>query len=93
MNRLEKYRYIRNARRRCRLAIIFSFLFLFSGIFIADSSMNNLMNRKNGLGMFSITPHGDSHYNVKFLNEDIYINVKYIREDINRLKNWLSQVF
>ncbi|GAE88779.1 hypothetical protein [Acetivibrio straminisolvens] len=92
MNRLEKFRYIRSVRRRYKLAIILSFLILFSGIIVADSSMNNLMNRKSGLGMICITPYGDNHYYVKFLNEDIYINVKYIKEDIKRLKDWLSQV-
>jgi len=68
MNRLEKFRYIRNIRRRNRLAVVLSFLLLFSGILVADSSMNRLMNRKavrDGL-------HGtlrDTHYYIRFLNE------------------------
>lgn len=93
MNRLEKYRYIRNGRRRCRLAITLSLLIMLSGIIVADSSMNSLMNRESGLGIISIRPYGDSHYYIEFLNEDIYINVKYIKEDIKSFKNWLSQIF
>jgi len=53
MNRLEKFRYIRNIRRRNRLAVVLSFLLLFSGILVADSSMNRLMNRESGPGWFT----------------------------------------
>ncbi|ABN52559.1 MAG TPA: hypothetical protein DEF39_12975 [Hungateiclostridium thermocellum] len=93
MNRLEKFRYIRNIRRRNRLAVVLSFLLLFSGILVADSSMNRLMNRESGPGMVYMAPYGDTHYYIRFLNEDIYINVKYIKEDIKKLKNWLSGIF
>jgi len=75
MNRLEKFRYIRNIRRRNRLAVVLSFLLLFSGILVADSSMNRLMNRESGPGMVYMAPYGTPHYYIRFLNEDIYINV------------------
>jgi len=65
MNRLEKFRYIRNIRRRNRLQFHEQ----------------------------AYEPYGDTHYYIRFLNEDIYINVKYIKEDIKKLKNWLSRIF
>jgi len=55
--------------------------------------MNRLMNRESGPGMVYMAPYGDTHYYIRFLNEDIYINVKYIKEDIKKLKNWLSRIF
>jgi len=51
------------------------------------------MNRESGPGMVYMAPYGDTHYYIRFLNEDIYINVKYIKEDIKKLKNWLSRIF
>lgn len=91
MNRLEKYKKIRAMRKKCIFVCMLSFFIMFSGILVADCSINELMNREKGLAIVSIKSYKDDYYYVKVFNRYIVVNTKYIKKDINRLKNWLSE--
>ncbi|HOQ36167.1 MAG TPA: hypothetical protein PK033_11060 [Acetivibrio sp.] len=92
MSRLEKFRKIRVMRRRCIFVCIFSFLLMFSGILVADKSINELMNREKRPDIVSIMKYKEDYY-IKIFNKYILINTEYIKKDIDRFKEWLSDKF
>jgi len=60
MNRLEKFRYIRNIRRRNRLAVVLSFLLLFLDIGCGQFH-EQAYEQESGPGMVYMAPYGDTH--------------------------------
>jgi len=78
IGKVQIHKEYKKKEQACRCTVVFA---LFSGILVADSSMNRLMNRESGPGWFTwhLTGHPLLY---KILNEDIYINVKYIKKTL-----------
>lgn len=91
MNRLEKYKQIRNLKQKYLLSIFLFVMLLVSGMCIADYSTNKLMGEGNGINLFTMK-NNNSYMEIIFLNQRLYINTQYINRDIGRLKNEASKL-
>ncbi|HAA43657.1 MAG TPA: hypothetical protein DCE02_06620 [Ruminiclostridium sp.] len=90
MKRLEKYRSLRIARKKCIFISLLCFIIIITGILTVDYSINALMNGENGIKLFAVKKTGDGCYLIKIFNKDLYLNINYIKEDFNKLLEWLN---
>lgn len=91
MNRLEKYKQLRNLRQRYLISVLLFLFLLVTGICITDSSINGLMAGGRSPGIFSINNYGSS-LEVVFMNKKIYINMQYIRRDLENLRKEADRI-
>ncbi|TYQ12904.1 UNVERIFIED_CONTAM: hypothetical protein Cloal_3943 [Acetivibrio alkalicellulosi] len=89
MNRVEKYRAIRLARKKIKLLLTTCFILVLIGIITVDYSINDLMNKENGIRLVEINQRDDNYTHIKLLNNNLYFNIEYIKEDINRVVKWI----
>jgi len=89
VNRVEKYRRIREMKRRYILAVMLLFFILITGLSAVDSSNNYLMSGKRGIELVKIESQPE-YIRVSFMNRNIYINTKYINRDLRKLKKILG---
>jgi hypothetical protein len=87
MKRVDRFRQIRRTRKRCLFTLLFSFLLFVSGVFIVDCSLNDLMNKKSGMGMVYIKQYGDYYYEIDVLGKSIALDTQYIIRDIAKVKD------
>lgn len=91
MNRLEKFRQIRQVKRKF-LSIVFLCVFLLiSGICIVDYSVNSLIRNNKNVGLIELKS-SKSYIEVCLLNNKLYINTSYINRDIKRIRKLVSDV-
>jgi hypothetical protein len=91
MKRLEKYRAIRIARKKCIFISLMCFIIIFTGILTVDYSLNTLMNGENGIKLFAVKKIEDECYQIIIFNKSLYLNTNHIKEDFNRLAEWLNR--
>ena len=85
MKRLEKYRALRIARKKCIFISLLCFIIIITGILTVDYSINALMNGENGIKLFAVKKTGDGCYLIKIFNKDLYLNINYIKEDVAKI--------
>lgn len=90
MKRLEKFRAIRIARKKCIFISSTCFIMIFMGIFTVDYSLNGLMNNEKGLNLFSVKRIEGDYYNIEIFNKGLHFNPKYIKEEFNKFVQWVN---
>lgn len=91
MNRLEKFRGIRNYRRKLFSSFFLFFFLLISGICITDSSVNGLMKNENSVRIIYVNSK-DSSIEINFMSRKVLINTTYISSDLSRFKNMIDNL-
>ncbi len=92
MSRLEKYKGIRQIRRKYILSVSLVLVLLISGLSLADSSVNYLMTGEKQPGVFSIHQKDELHLEVRCFGYKFDINTFYIKRDYQNLKNSIEKL-
>jgi predicted small integral membrane protein len=91
MNRLERFRDMRRIRRKYAVSFFLCCLLLFSGICVADVSVNSLMKSENRIDIISFSSTG-SFMEISLLNHKFYINISYVKRDYLKLKDMVNNL-
>lgn len=92
MSRLEKYKEIRQIRRKYFISVSLVLLLLISGLTLADNSLNYLMTGERRPGVFSINQKDDLYLEVRCFGYKFDINTFYIKRDYQNLKNSIEKL-
>jgi len=79
IGKVQIHKEYKKKEQACRCTVVFAFVFWNIG---CGQFHEQAYEQGKRSGMVYMAPYGDTHYYIRFLNEDIYINVKYIKEDI-----------
>jgi ABC-type antimicrobial peptide transport system permease subunit len=93
MSRVEKFKQIRQLRKKYVLSFLLFFLLITGGLCITDYFVNNLMQDKKCIEIISFKNIKDSQIEISFMNQKVYINMTYVKRDYQRLKNAVENVY
>lgn len=86
MNRVDKFKQIRNKKRKYYLAVSVFFILLTAGIFCADYSINDIMKDEEGIAIISLYKTGNTNYRLSIMNKGLDLDTGYLSKDYEKLK-------
>lgn len=91
MGRLQRFREIRYNKRKHLLSIMIFLVLLILGIYIADHSVYNLIEGKEGMGIVAFKNTGP-YIEVNFMNCRLFLNTGRIARDYQMIKEYIARI-
>jgi hypothetical protein len=91
MSRVERFKEIRDRRRKYILSVSFVLIIMILGICTVDYSVNTILLDEKRLSLVTYQTLGEDELQISILNNKIPVNTTFIKRDFQRLKNILWQ--
>lgn len=87
MSRLERFREIRNNRRKIFFLFLLSFLLLGTGICIVDYTTNFLMRNEKGIKIISFNKK-ETGIEIKLMNRLLWFDTSKLKNDFDYIRGY-----